>query len=272
MENLYELAQASAQYLKPLAQGARAVLILGSGLAELAAKVTNPTRIPYSSIPNFPSATTPGQGNELIIGYLSGIKTIIMTGRFHYYEGYTMKEITYPLYVFKLLEIPNLIITNASGALNDSFVPGDLMIIRDFVNLMGTNPLIGSNDERFGPRFPDMSHPYHEALITTAKQCASDLAIDYHEGVYGGFMGPCYESAAEIRAFKTLGIDAIGMSTVPETIIANYLGINTLAICCITNMATGLQRDPLDHGHVLAVASRAGAVLGKWLEAIVAKI
>lgn len=269
MKNLYESATQSATYLKPYTTGVKVALILGSGLQDLISKVENPIKIGYSAIPNFPKATVASHGNQLIIGYLNGVKTLIMEGRFHFYEGYTMKQVTYPLYVFKLLGIDKLIITNACGAINEKFQPGDLMIINDFINLVGTNPLIGINDERFGPRFPDMSEPYKADFIASAKQCAKDLNIAYQEGVYGGFMGPYYETAAEIRAFKILGVDAIGMSTIPETIVANYLGIETLAISCITNMATGIQKMRHSHERVVAMANQASGALGQWLEAII---
>lgn len=272
MEDLYELASRSAIYLSDYTEGVKAALILGSGLQDLIDRIENPVRVSYVSIPNFPLATVANHENQLIIGELNGVKILVMAGRFHYYEGYTMKEVTYPLFVFKLLKIPRLIITNACGAINEKFQPGDLMIITDFINLAGTNPLVGPNDERFGPRFPDMSKPYSIDLIATAQKCAKDLHIAYREGVYGGFTGPCYETAAEIRAFRTLGVDAIGMSTVPETIVANYLGIETIAIGCITNMATGIQKGPHSHERVVAMAKQSSTRLGRWIEAISAAL
>ncbi|MDD3027739.1 MAG: purine-nucleoside phosphorylase [Erysipelotrichaceae bacterium] len=272
MEDLYELASRSAAFLSNYVTGVKVALILGSGLQDLIDKIENPVKISYGSIPNFPLATVSSHENQMIIGVLDGVKIMIMAGRFHYYEGYTMKEVTYPLFVFKLLGIPRLIITNACGAINEQFQPGDLMIITDFINLAGTNPLIGVNDERFGPRFPDMSNPYSADLVATAKKCARDLNITYREGVYGGFMGPCYETAAEIRAFRTLGVDAIGMSTVPETIVANYLGIETIAIGCITNMATGIQKGPHSHERVVAMAKQSSTRLGRWIEAILMEL
>ncbi len=272
MDNLYKLASESAYYLQAYAKGVKVALILGSGLQDLVDNIIDPVRIDYSSIPNFPKTTVASHENHLVISELRGVKTLIMAGRFHYYEGFTMKEATFPLYVFKLLEIPRLIITNACGAINEKFQPGDLMIITDFINLAGTNPLVGYNDERFGPRFPDMSQPYAPDLVAKARQCARELGIHHQEGVYGGFIGPCYETAAEIRAFRTLGVDAIGMSTVPETIVANYLGMDVLAIGCVTNMATGIQKGPHSHERVVAMARQSGTQLERWIKAIIATL
>lgn len=182
-----------------------------------------------------------------------------------------MKEVTYPVYVMKLLGVDSLIVTNACGGINKSFTPGDLMIIDDYINILGVNPLIGPNDERFGPRFPDMSETYSKELIAKAENVANELNIPYQKGVYAIFSGPCYETAAEIRAYASLGADAIGMSTVPETIAANYLGIRTLGISCITNMATGISKTKHSHAEVVRIANESSEKLCTWVKNLVLK-
>ena len=202
-----------------------------------------------------------------IKGKLGEKEVYALEGRFHFYEGYSMKEVCYPFYVLKLLGVEQVVLTNACGGINREFAPGTLMLLTDFINMMGTNPLIGPNDERFGPRFPDMTEPYSLELRNLAKQTADELGIFYQEGVYLGFMGPCYETAAEIRAFAGMGADAVGMSTVPETMVCNYLGMKVLAVSCITNMATGIQTVKHSHARVLEIANQAGETLCRWLGA-----
>ena len=232
-------------------------IILGSGLGDLVNFVEEKEEIKYEDIPNFPVSTVEGHAGKLVFGKINGVEALLMQGRFHFYEGYSMKEVTYPIYVMKQLGIEKLIVTNASGGINETFEPGTLMIINDFINFMGTNPLIGKNDERFGVRFPDMSEAYSLELIEKAKKVADSLKIAYKEGVYMACTGPNYETAAEIRAFKTLGADAVGMSTVPETIVANYLELKVLGISCITNMATGIQKFKHSHDRVVETAKKA---------------
>ena len=180
-----------------------------------------------------------------------------------------MKEVTYPVYVMKMIGVETLIVTNACGGINRGFVPGDLMLLTDFINMSGQNSLIGENDERFGVRFPDMSEAYSHELIAKAEQIADRLGISCKKGVYALFPGPCYETAAEIRAFECLGADAIGMSTVPETIAANYLGIKVLGIACITNMATGIAKEKHSHEEVVRIANESSAKLCVWVEKII---
>jgi purine-nucleoside phosphorylase len=213
-----------------------------------------------------------GHAGRLVFGKIRGVEVVLMQGRFHYYEGFTMKEVTYPVYVMKQLGIKKLIVTNACGGINTSFSPGTLMIINDFINLISDNPLIGINDERFGLRFPDMSEPYKIELIEKAKTIADDIGVEYKEGVYAGFMGPYYETAAEIRAIGRQGADAVGMSTVPETIAANYLGMDVLGISCITNMATGIQKVKHSHDRVVEIAKRSSVNLSKWVVKIIEAI
>lgn len=240
-------------------------IILGSGLGALTRRMTDTTVIPYAEIPNFPVSTVSGHAGNLIIGKLSGKTVAVMEGRVHYYEGFTMKQVTYPVFAMKLLGVEKLIVTNACGGINRDFAPGDLMLLTDFMNLWGENPLIGENDERFGVRFPDMSEPYSLALRQTAMEAAERIGLNCRQGVFALFSGPCYETAAEIRAYARLGADAIGMSTVPETIAANYLGLSVLGISCITNMATGIAAVKHSHEAVLRKAQESSDNLCAWI-------
>lgn len=270
---MYDRILESSNYIKgKVDRKPKIAVILGSGLGDLVNLVENLEYIKYEDIPNFPVSTVKGHEGRLVFGTINGVEVLLMQGRFHYYEGYTMKEVTYPVYVMKNLGIEKIIVTNACGGINTSFEPGTLMLINDFINLFGTNPLIGINDERLGTRFPDMSEPYKIELINKAKEIADDLNIKYAEGVYAGFTGPYYETAAEIRMIGRHGADAVGMSTVPETIVANYLGIDVLGIACITNMATGIQKVRHSHDRVVETAQRASVNLCKWVAKVIEAI
>lgn len=263
----YEKVQESADYIRSRADAkADVAVILGSGLGRLVDIMEDRQVVPYAEIPHFPQISVEGHAGNLVFGRIGKLRVVAMQGRFHYYEGFSLKEVTYPVYVMKLLGIRNLIVTNACGGINPDFQPGDLMIIDDFINSIGTNPLIGANDERFGPRFPDMSEPYSAELRERAEKVALELDIHPKHGVYTLFQGPYYETAAEIRMFKAAGSDAVGMSTVPETIVANYLGIKVLGIACITNMATGIRTGRHSHQEVVAIAERSSAKLCAWME------
>ena len=265
----YENVAASAAYIRDhMKQKPMIGVILGSGLGALVDQMENKEVLAYKDIPGFPQSHVEGHAGNLVIGTIKGQCIAAMQGRFHYYEGFTMKEVCYPIYVMKLLGIRDLIVTNACGGINPDFKPGDLMLIDDFINSVGVNPLIGENDERFGPRFPDMSEPYSLTLRDTAKRIAERLDIPYQSGVYTLFQGPYYETAAEIRMFARAGSDAIGMSTVPETIVANYLGMRVLGIACITNMATGIAKEKHSHEEVVKMANRASSNLCRWVEAL----
>ena len=270
---MYDKIMESLNYIQnKVKREPKIAVILGSGLGDLVNSVEDMEDIPYENIPNFPISTVKGHEGKLVFGTINGVEVLLMQGRFHYYEGYTMKEVTYPIYVMKQLGIEKIIVTNACGGINKSFEPGTLMIINDFINLFGDNPLIGVNDERLGTRFPDMSEPYKIELINKAKEIAGELDIKYGEGVYAGFMGPYYETAAEIVMIGRHGADAVGMSTVPETIVANYLGMDVLGIACITNMATGIQKVKHSHERVVETAKKASVDLCKWVERIIAEI
>ena len=270
---MYNKIMESVEYIKSkVNRTPQIAVILGSGLGDLVNSVEDIEDIAYENIPNFPVSTVEGHEGKLVFGKINGIEILLMQGRFHYYEGYTMKEVTYPVYVMKQLGIEKIIVTNACGGINTSFEPGTLMIIKDFINLFGDNPLIGVNDERLGTRFPDMSEPYKLELISKAKKIADELGIKYGEGVYAGFMGPYYETAAEIVMIGRHGADAVGMSTVPETIVANYLGMEVLGIACITNMATGIQKVKHSHERVVETAKKASTDLCKWVVKIIEEI
>lgn len=225
-------------------------IILGSGLGDFAQDF-NSIAIPYSDIPNFETSTIQGHAGQLVFAEINGKKVVMMQGRYHFYEGHSIDKVVYPIKVMKMLGIKTLIVTNAAGAVNKEFKPTDLMLITDHLNLMGTNPLIGKNDENLGTRFPDMSEIYKKELVNIAENCAKSLGFTPQKGVYAAFTGPTYETPAEIRMLRTLGADAVGMSTIPEAIVANYCGIKVLGISCISNYAAGVSDLKLSHEEVI---------------------
>lgn len=229
-------------------------IILGSGLGELADEYCD-FAVPYNEIPGFVKSTVKGHKGRLVFAQIHGKKVVMMQGRNHYYEGHSMQEITYPVKTMKAMGVKTLILTNAAGAVNESFKPSDLMIITDHINYMGANPLVGPNDETLGERFPDMTEVYKKSLIEIAEKCADKLGIDIQKGVYWANSGPSYETPAEINMIRTLGADAVGMSTVPEAIVANYCGMNILGISCITNSASSITGEKLSHEEVINAAN-----------------
>lgn len=233
-------------------------LVLGSGLGKFADELENAVAIPYEEIPHFPVSTVKGHAGKLVIGEAGGKQVIAMQGRFHYYEGYSMQEITFPMRVMMEVGAKDLIITNASGGLNRNFKVGDLMIMTDHMNHMGDNPLIGKNDDKVGPRFPPMQGVYTPELVEAAMHIGRKIGAPVQRGVYVAVSGPNYETAAELRAFRILGADAVGMSTVPEVIVAVHGGIKRiLGISCITDMATGEGHEDVNHEEVIAAAAAA---------------
>ena len=253
----YEQVLSAAEFIRACTDlRPETAIILGSGLGELAERIQDAEIIPYREIPGFPASHVAGHAARLVFGRIGEKEIVAMQGRFHYYEGFTMKELCLPLYVLGQLGVKDLVVTNACGAVNESFAPGDLMLITDHINFSGRNPLIGPNDERFGPRFPDMSEAYDKALCAYARETAASLDLSLREGVYAFYSGPSFETAAEIRAFKALGADTVGMSTVPETITAVYLGMRVLGLSCITNMATGITQKKHSHEEVLLTAAK----------------
>lgn len=231
-------------------------LILGSGLGVLAEKIEDPVFINYEDLDNFPVSTVEGHAGRFVIGELSGKKVIAMQGRFHYYEGYSLKEITLPIRVMKEVGIKKLILTNAAGGVNKNFSAGEFMVISDHINLLGDNPLIGENMDEYGPRFPDMTEAYDKELIKKAESSAAKNGILIRKGIYAAMTGPTYETPAEIQFLDAIGADAVGMSTVPEVITARHMDIRVLGISCITNMAAGILAQPLSHEEVVETAER----------------
>lgn len=276
---MYARVQKAARYLRARAAAAPTVgVVLGSGLSALARDLEGARAIPYAAIPHFPTSTVEGHASRLVFGRLQDTPTALMQGRFHYYEGYSMQELTFPVRVLRALGVTTLILTNAAGGLKSNFRVGDLMLIRDVVNLMGDNPLRGPNDERLGPRFPGMRDLFSPAMMRAARAVARREGIRIRSGVYAGVSGPSYETAAEIRMLRRLGADAVGMSTVPEVLVARHAGIpNILGIACITNVEAvrpaGTRRPaPVTHAAVLAAAARADRNLATILRGVVARL
>lgn len=247
-------------------------IVLGSGLGDFADAIEDKIEITYTEIPGFPVSTVKGHDGKLIFGKINSKEVCVMKGRIHYYEGYDIKEVVYPIEVLAGLGIKTLILTNAAGGVNTDFEPADLMIINDHINIMGKNPLIGPNDEDLGPRFPDMTDLYNKDLIEVAEKSAKKLGIDIKEGVYMYFTGPSYETAAEVRMARILGADAVGMSTVPEAIIARHRGLKILGISTITNMSTGILDTPLDHTEVVEVGQEVAGKFKELLKEIIEEI
>lgn len=231
-------------------------LILGSGLGVLADSIEEAVTVHYGDIPHFPVSTVEGHAGELLLGKIGGRPVLLMKGRFHMYEGYQGETVTFPIRVMKALGIRGLLVTNAAGGVNTSYEPGELMLIADHLNMTGTNPLIGPNQNELGVRFPDMSEAYSKRLRAVAKEIASAQGLKLQEGVYAGLLGPTYETPAEIRMLRFLGADAVGMSTVSEVIIARHSGMDVLGISCISNMAAGILDKPLSHDEVMETTDR----------------
>jgi purine-nucleoside phosphorylase len=247
-------------------------LVLGSGLGGFADEFTEAVRIPYAKIPGFPRSTAVGHAGRLVIGKVGEVPVVAMQGRVHAYEGYSAKEVTFPMRVFGRMGIRAAILTNAAGGINQGYQQGALVVIRDHLNVMGTNPLTGPNDERLGPRFPDMSIAYSPAYRGIVKQEAGRLKMDLQEGVYAAVSGPSYETPAEIRYLRTIGADLVGMSTVAEVIVARHMGIEVLGISCVTNMAAGILNQPINHEEVLETGERVRTEFVALLRAVIPRL
>lgn len=247
-------------------------VVLGSGLGSFAEQVADREIIPFSTIPNFPQSTVEGHSGNLVLGRSGNIEVAVMQGRVHYYEGYSMKEVTFPTKVLAQFGVKQLILTNAAGGINKKFKQGRLMIIEDHLNLQSTNPLLGPNESRFGPRFFDMSEAYDKTMRSVALAAARKLKLPVHRGVYAGLTGPSYESPAEIRMLRRLGADAVGMSTVPEVIVANHMGVKCLGISCITNMAAGVLKQKINHEEVMLTGERVKGNFIRLLQAIIPQL
>ena len=244
-------------------------LVLGSGLGGFAQTLDKPVVIPYGEIKHFPTATAIGHKGELVLGHSNAVPVAVMSGRVHYYEGYRPDQVVFPVRVLARLGVKVLVLTNAAGSVNVNYKPGELMVISDHINLMGVNPLVGPNEEQLGLRFFDMSDAYDPALRDIAEKACWKAGVTVRHGVYVAVAGPSYETPAEIRAFRTLGADAVGMSTVPEVIAARHMGVRVLAISCITNLAAGVSKKKLDHLEVLEVGRKVQAALSDVLSRIV---
>lgn len=230
-------------------------LILGSGLGALAEELEDRTVLPYGEIPNWPTSAVEGHAGNLVFGSLGGVDVVVMQGRSHYYEGWSAEEVTFPVRVFDALGIGRILVTNSAGGINPNFSAGDLMLITDHINMTGYNPLRGPNDERLGPRFPDMSEAYSKSMRSVIIEAARSLNIPLQAGVYAGVAGPSYETPAEVRMLGQIGGDAVGMSTVPEVIVANHAGMEVGGISCITNLAAGISATKLNHEEVKETAA-----------------
>jgi purine-nucleoside phosphorylase len=272
--SIYDRASEAARYVLAKAQGRspRAAVVLGSGLGGVADAINDAIEIPYDEIPYFVTSTVQGHAGKLIIGSCDGVDVVLMKGRVHFYEGYSMEEVTLPVRVFNVMGTKTLVLTNAAGGAAPHLKPGSLMAITDHINLMGENPLRGVNDERFGPRFPDLTSVYTPAYLEAAHEVAREIGVVLAEGVYMALRGPSYETPAEIRMMRKLGADAVGMSTVPESIVARHCGINVLAISCITNVAAGLTASEINHTEVMEVGEQAGKQLAELIVRVIPRL
>jgi len=282
----YELAAEAAEFIKSkYAKLPKTAIVLGSGLGAFADKLENAVRIPYPEIPHFATSTVEGHAGQLVLGEINGIPIAVQQGRFHFYEGYEMDQVTFPMRTFGLMGIENVILTNAAGSLSTEMIPGSLMLISDHLNCMGENPLRGPNDNRFGPRFPDMTsvydHELQEIVVTAADEIAKERfesGVDrshtdfLHRGVYCGLSGPTYETPAEIRMYRLLGADAVGMSTVPEAIVARHQGMRVVGISCITNLAAGMTAESINHGEVMETGARVAEVFKELLRRVIREL
>ncbi|MDT7603767.1 MAG: purine-nucleoside phosphorylase [Acidobacteriota bacterium] len=272
-DTLYERAEHAARTVRArTGEVARVALVLGSGLGAFADDLEDAVAIPFDEIPGFARSTVEGHAGRLVAGKVGGVSVAVMQGRFHFYEGYALEEVTFPVRVLGLLGAKSLVLTNAAGGLNNTLTQGSLMLISDHLNLMGANPLRGANDERFGTRFPDMTEVYDRAFQEIAICEAHAAGTELRRGVYAALTGPSYETPAEIRMLRALGADAVGMSTVPEAIVARHMGIKVLGISCITNMAAGVLDKPIDHQEVIETGERVRATFTELLRRVIPKL
>ena len=270
---LYERAEHAARIIRARTKlEPRIAIVLGSGLGGFADEFDEAVGIPYEEITGFARSTAQGHAGRLVIGKVDDVPVVAMQGRVHFYEGYSLEQVTFPIRTFKLLGVKTLILTNASGGINVQLSQGALMAISDHLNLMGDNPLRGPNDERFGPRFPDMSAVYAPELQEIVIEEARAIGVEVRRGIYGALSGPSYETPSEIHLLRNLGADAVGMSTVPEAIVARHMGLEVLGISCITNMAAGISDEPINHEEVMATGDRVRDVFTLLLQRVVGRI
>jgi purine-nucleoside phosphorylase len=273
MMGIYEQAEQAVRLIRSRYDAVpRVALVLGSGLGGFADELTDPVAIPYDQISGFARSTVEGHAGRLVLGKVEGVHVAAMQGRFHFYEGYPLSQVVFPIRVLGVLGVESLVLTNAAGGVNVEFNQGALMLINDHINLMGTNPLLGPNDTRFGPRFPDMSEVYSRDYQEIAVAEAQAMGLHLKRGVYAALTGPSYETPAEIRLLRTLGADAIGMSTVPEAIVARQMGIKILGLSCITNMAAGVLDEPINHNEVLETGLRVRETFQELLQRVIPRL
>jgi purine-nucleoside phosphorylase len=269
----YEKIMAAVEFIRsrsPLAP--RVGVVLGSGLGEFAGRVEDAVAIPYGEIPHFKKVSIAGHAGRLVLGSINGVPAAVLQGRYHFYEGHDILDVVFPVRVLGKLGIRSLLLTNAAGGIGGELRPGDLMIIRDHINLMGLNPLRGANDERLGPRFPDMSAVYDPEFQDVIAAAAAGIGLAPRRGVYLALSGPSYETPAEIRMLAALGADAVGMSTVPEAVCARHMGLRVAGISCVTNLAAGISQAPLSHREVTETADRVKNDFIKLLEIVIPKL
>jgi purine-nucleoside phosphorylase len=273
MTEYFTLAESAAQViLRKTKLRPRVGLVLGSGLGSFADRLSDATRIPFQEIPSFPRSTAIGHAGQLVIGHAGGVPIAVMQGRVHLYEGYSAQEVAFPMRVFGRMGIRSVILTNAAGGINLTYKQGALVVLSDHINLQGNNPLVGANDDRFGVRFPDMTHAYSRTYREIAKEEACKLGMTLHEGVYAALLGPSYETPAEIRYLRTIGADLVGMSTAFEVIAARHMEMRVLAISCVTNMAAGILDQPLSHQEVMETGERVKTSFEALLRAVLPRI
>ncbi|MFZ0805677.1 MAG: purine-nucleoside phosphorylase [Candidatus Sulfotelmatobacter sp.] len=273
MTDQFTLAESAAQLIlsrTPLRP--KIGLVLGSGLGAFADSLRDATRVPYAEIPSFPQSTAIGHAGRMVIGKADSVPVAAMQGRVHPYEGYPAQQVTFPIRVFGRMGLRAVILTNAAGGINLGYSQGALVLIRDHINLQGSNPLVGPNDDRFGPRFPDLTRAYSREYRSIAREEGQKLGITLHEGVYAAMLGPSYESPAEIEFLRRIGADLVGMSTVAEVITARHMGLNVLAISCVTNMAAGILDQPLSHEEVMETGERVKNTFESLLRAVLPRI
>ncbi len=283
---IYEKAEEAAEFIRSkYDKQIETAIVLGSGLGAFADSLENAVSIPYEEIPNFAVSTVEGHAGKLVLGEIDGVSVAVQQGRFHYYEGWEMDQVTFPVRTFGKLGARNLILTNAAGSLNADMMPGSLMLISDHMNMLGANPLRGKNDERFGPRFPDMTEVYDRKFQEITHEIAGEIAKErfekgrdpeltdfLHRGVYCALSGPTYETPAEIRLYRLLGADAVGMSTVPEAIVARHQGMKVLGISCITNYGAGMSTEPINHAEVMETGEKVAEIFRELLGRVVKRI
>lgn len=270
---LFERAEHAARTIRArVGEDVRIAVVLGSGLGLFANQIQDGVAISFEEIPGFAPATVEGHAGRLVVGKVEEVPIAVMEGRLHFYEGYSLEEVTFPVRVLGVLGIKALVLTNAAGAVNSAFEQGSLMIVSDHLNLLGANPLRGANDERCGPRFPDMSAIYSQEYAEIAADVARGMNLKLQQGVYAALPGPSYETPAEIRMLQTLGADAVGMSTVPEAIVASHMGMQVLCLSHITNMAAGVSANPINHREVIEAGERIGETLARLLRGVVPRL